>query len=161
MSDSPLAEEVLAGLKERHPRYHEKAYLFVLAALQSVLERLPDGSLGEVAILLDNAAAASQAVGPPLSEDRLGKFFHQPAYLVPEGLLIFGCDQGLTALPERLAGQGHFDYFPGPLIGPAQSVAQALTLVGEVPGQEACYHIHAFIDRFDAECMTGAIDQRS
>lgn len=41
MSDSPLAEEVLAGLKERHPRYHEKAYLFVLAALQSVLERLP------------------------------------------------------------------------------------------------------------------------
>jgi cytochrome c peroxidase len=32
-----------------------------------VLERLPDGSLGEVSVLLDNAAAASQAVGPPLS----------------------------------------------------------------------------------------------
>jgi cytochrome c peroxidase len=33
-----------------------------------VLEALPDGSLGEVAVLLDNAAAASQAVGPPLSD---------------------------------------------------------------------------------------------
>jgi cytochrome c peroxidase len=34
----------------------------------TVLEQLPDGTLGEVAILLDNAAAASQAVGPPLSD---------------------------------------------------------------------------------------------
>ena len=33
----------------------------------TVLEELPDGSLGEVEVLLDNAAAASQAVGPPLS----------------------------------------------------------------------------------------------
>ncbi|HEX6883920.1 MAG TPA: cytochrome c peroxidase [Planctomycetota bacterium] len=33
-----------------------------------VLEQLGDGSLGEVAVLLDNAAAASQAVGPPLSD---------------------------------------------------------------------------------------------
>jgi len=33
-----------------------------------VLERLADGSLGQVSILLDNAAAASQAVGPPLSD---------------------------------------------------------------------------------------------
>jgi len=33
-----------------------------------VLEMLPDGSLGEISILLDNAAAASQAVGPPLSD---------------------------------------------------------------------------------------------
>jgi cytochrome c peroxidase len=33
-----------------------------------VLELLPDGSLGEVAILLEDAAAASQAVGPPLSD---------------------------------------------------------------------------------------------
>jgi len=32
-----------------------------------VLERLSDGSLGEVAVLLDNAALASQAIGPPLS----------------------------------------------------------------------------------------------
>jgi cytochrome c peroxidase len=33
-----------------------------------VLEMLGDGSLGEIAILLDNAAAASQAIGPPLSD---------------------------------------------------------------------------------------------
>lgn len=33
-----------------------------------VLEELPDGSLGEISILLNNAAAASQAVGPPLSD---------------------------------------------------------------------------------------------
>ena len=33
-----------------------------------VLEMLADGSLGELSILLDNAAAASQAVGPPLSD---------------------------------------------------------------------------------------------
>ncbi len=32
-----------------------------------VLEMLPDGSLGEVSIQLEDAAAASQAVGPPLS----------------------------------------------------------------------------------------------
>ncbi len=33
-----------------------------------VLELLPDGSLGETAILLEDAAAASQAIGPPLSD---------------------------------------------------------------------------------------------
>ncbi len=33
----------------------------------TVLEELSDGSLGEVEVLLDNAAAASQAIGPPLS----------------------------------------------------------------------------------------------
>jgi cytochrome c peroxidase len=33
-----------------------------------VLEMLPDGSLGEIAILLEDASAASQAVGPPLSD---------------------------------------------------------------------------------------------
>lgn len=33
-----------------------------------VLEMLADGSLGEVSILLNNAAAASQAIGPPLSD---------------------------------------------------------------------------------------------
>jgi len=33
-----------------------------------VLEMLADGSLGEIAILLQDAAAASQAVGPPLSD---------------------------------------------------------------------------------------------
>ncbi|HEX6883918.1 MAG TPA: cytochrome c peroxidase [Planctomycetota bacterium] len=32
-----------------------------------VLEMLADGSLGEIAVLLDDAAAASQAIGPPLS----------------------------------------------------------------------------------------------
>ena len=33
-----------------------------------VLEMLADGSLGEISILLNNAAAASQAIGPPLSD---------------------------------------------------------------------------------------------
>jgi cytochrome c peroxidase len=33
-----------------------------------VLEMLADGSLGEISVLLNNAAAASQAVGPPLSD---------------------------------------------------------------------------------------------
>lgn len=33
----------------------------------TVLERRPDGSLGPVPILLENAACASQAIGPPLS----------------------------------------------------------------------------------------------
>jgi len=33
----------------------------------TVLEMRPDGSVGEIAVLLDNAAAASQAIGPPLS----------------------------------------------------------------------------------------------
>jgi len=34
----------------------------------TVLEMQPDGGLGEVSILLENAAAASQAIGPPLSD---------------------------------------------------------------------------------------------
>jgi cytochrome c peroxidase len=33
----------------------------------TMYEALPDGSLAEVAVLLDNGAAASQAIGPPLS----------------------------------------------------------------------------------------------
>ena len=35
-----FADEVLDRLKERHPRYHETAYLFVLSALHHVLEQL-------------------------------------------------------------------------------------------------------------------------
>lgn len=35
-----FAEEVLAGLRDRHPRYHEAAYFFILSALHHVLEQL-------------------------------------------------------------------------------------------------------------------------
>ena len=34
------AEEVLARLRERHPRFHEAAYFFILSALHHVLEQL-------------------------------------------------------------------------------------------------------------------------
>ena len=37
-----FADEVLDRLRERHPRYHETAYLFVLSALHHVLERLSE-----------------------------------------------------------------------------------------------------------------------
>ena len=37
-----FAEEVLAGLRERHPRYHEAAYFFILSSLHFVLERLAE-----------------------------------------------------------------------------------------------------------------------
>ena len=37
-----FADEVLDRLRERHPRFHETAYLFVLSALHHVLERLPE-----------------------------------------------------------------------------------------------------------------------
>ena len=37
-----FADEVLDRLRERHPRYHETAYLFVLSALHHVLERLDE-----------------------------------------------------------------------------------------------------------------------
>ena len=43
MSESMVfADEVLDRLRERHPRYHETAYLFVLSALHHVLERLTE-----------------------------------------------------------------------------------------------------------------------
>lgn len=35
-----FAEEVLSRLRERHPRYHEAAYFFILSALHHVLEQL-------------------------------------------------------------------------------------------------------------------------
>jgi uncharacterized repeat protein (TIGR04138 family) len=35
-----LDEDVLDRLRERYPRYHETAYIFVLSALHFVLERL-------------------------------------------------------------------------------------------------------------------------
>lgn len=35
-----FADEVIDRLRERHPRYHETAYLFVLSALHHVLEQL-------------------------------------------------------------------------------------------------------------------------
>lgn len=35
-----FADEVLDRLRERYPRYHETAYLFILSALHHVLERL-------------------------------------------------------------------------------------------------------------------------
>ena len=40
MTDLQFAEEILDQLQERNPRFHAKAYFFVLAALHSVLQRL-------------------------------------------------------------------------------------------------------------------------
>lgn len=37
-----FADEVMDRLRERHPRYHETAYLFILSALHHVLEGLPE-----------------------------------------------------------------------------------------------------------------------
>ena len=37
-----FAEEVLDRLRQRFPRYHETAYLFILSALHHVLERLDE-----------------------------------------------------------------------------------------------------------------------
>lgn len=42
MNDMVFADEVIDRLKERHPRYHETAYVFTLSALHHVLERLPE-----------------------------------------------------------------------------------------------------------------------
>ncbi len=35
-----FADEVIDRLRERHPRYHETAYFFILSALHHVLEQL-------------------------------------------------------------------------------------------------------------------------
>lgn len=37
-----FADEVLDRLRERYPRYHETAYLFILSALHHVLEQLEE-----------------------------------------------------------------------------------------------------------------------
>lgn len=37
-----FADEVIDRLRERHPRYHETAYLFILSALHHVLEQLAE-----------------------------------------------------------------------------------------------------------------------
>ena len=42
MNVSILDDAVLDRLREREPRFHETAYLFVLSALHHVLERLPE-----------------------------------------------------------------------------------------------------------------------
>ncbi|MFW6078543.1 MAG: Minf_1886 family protein [Gemmatimonadota bacterium] len=41
-SGTGFADDILQALRKRHPRFHEAAYLFVLSALQNVIERLPD-----------------------------------------------------------------------------------------------------------------------
>jgi uncharacterized repeat protein (TIGR04138 family) len=42
MNGITFAEDVMSRLRERHPAYHETAYLFILSALHYVLERLPE-----------------------------------------------------------------------------------------------------------------------
>ena len=42
MTDLQFAEEILLQLQERYPRFHGKAYLFLLSALHHVLERLDE-----------------------------------------------------------------------------------------------------------------------
>jgi uncharacterized repeat protein (TIGR04138 family) len=42
MNSSVLDEQVMDRLRERHPRYHETAYVFVLSALHYVLSGLPE-----------------------------------------------------------------------------------------------------------------------
>ncbi|MBI4544722.1 MAG: hypothetical protein HY703_05990 [Gemmatimonadetes bacterium] len=41
MSSVVFDDQVLDRLRERHPRFHDTAYLFVLSSLHYVLERLP------------------------------------------------------------------------------------------------------------------------
>ena len=40
MNDLQFAEEILDQLQERNPRFHTKAYFFVLASLHSVIRGL-------------------------------------------------------------------------------------------------------------------------
>lgn len=40
MTDLQFAEEILDQLQERNPRFHAKAYFFVLAALHSVIQEM-------------------------------------------------------------------------------------------------------------------------
>ncbi|MBI4410682.1 MAG: hypothetical protein HY561_13300 [Gemmatimonadetes bacterium] len=42
MSSVVFGEEIMDRLRERHPRFHETCYFFVLSALHYVLERLPE-----------------------------------------------------------------------------------------------------------------------
>jgi uncharacterized repeat protein (TIGR04138 family) len=42
MTDLQFAEEILDQLQERNPRFHAKAYFFVLAALHSVIHKLEE-----------------------------------------------------------------------------------------------------------------------
>jgi uncharacterized repeat protein (TIGR04138 family) len=42
MTDLQFAEEILDQLQERNPRFHAKAYFFVLAALHSVIQKLDE-----------------------------------------------------------------------------------------------------------------------
>jgi uncharacterized repeat protein (TIGR04138 family) len=42
MGSGLLDDEVMDRLRERHPRYHDTAYLFILSSLQFVLDGLPE-----------------------------------------------------------------------------------------------------------------------
>jgi uncharacterized repeat protein (TIGR04138 family) len=42
MSDVQFADDLLERLRSRHPRFHEKAYVFVLAALHQVIGQLDE-----------------------------------------------------------------------------------------------------------------------
>ncbi len=42
MTEVQFADELLERLKSRHPRFHEKAYLFVLASLHQVIASLDE-----------------------------------------------------------------------------------------------------------------------
>jgi uncharacterized repeat protein (TIGR04138 family) len=42
MMDLQFANEILKDLQERHPRFHGKAYLFLLSALHGVLEGMEE-----------------------------------------------------------------------------------------------------------------------
>lgn len=42
MTDLQFADEILDQLQERNPRFHTKAYFFVLAALHSVIQSLDE-----------------------------------------------------------------------------------------------------------------------
>ena len=42
MTELQFAEDVLGQLQEKHPRFHGKAYLFLLSALQEVMQGLEE-----------------------------------------------------------------------------------------------------------------------
>jgi uncharacterized repeat protein (TIGR04138 family) len=67
MTDVQFADEILDRLKERNPRYHEKAYLFLLSSLHHVLDELEQPRHISGAELAEGARSLAQERFGPLA----------------------------------------------------------------------------------------------
>lgn len=110
MTDLQFADEILDQLQERNPRFHARAYFFVLASLQSVIQALDEPRHISGRELTQGARALALARYGPMARSVLG---HWGIHTTEDvGEVVFALvDQGILVKQEGDSPEDFADVF--------------------------------------------------